>query len=113
MAVHSATSMDGETEYLGEVEAGADEAAVAAIEGPTTAALDPRVLLAAWANDQDEWVRSIAGEVIQSGVALTESQIDSAYELFRQEKGLDERTLDTVESLAVDATVDETAPPLM
>ena len=104
--------MDGEAEYSEDAEADADETAVAVTEEAPAAALDPRVLLATWANDNDEWVRSSVGEVIQGGVALTDAQVDSAYELFRQEKGLDERTLPTVDAVAVHATVDETAPPL-
>lgn len=76
------------------------------------AAVDPRALLAAWANEKDEWVRAIVGEVIQSGVRLSDAQVDAAHELFRQEKGLDDRALGAVGPLALDAVVDETAPPL-
>jgi hypothetical protein len=75
--------------------------------------LDPRALLAAWANDRDEWVRSIAGEVIVSGAPLSEAQVQGTYALFRQEKGLDDRELGKVEPLSTDATVDATAPPLL
>lgn len=77
---------------------------------PTTAALDPRALLANWANKNDEWVRLIVGDVIQSGKALSDEQIAEAYRLFRQEKGLDDRTLDKVEDLSTDAAIDEVAP---
>lgn len=81
--------------------------------GKTSAAkADPRTLLAIWANEKDEWVRSLVGEIVQSGAPASETQIDGAYELFRQEKGLDERTRNTVEPLKTDATVEEAAPPL-
>lgn len=93
-----------------ETEAG-EPTEVVAEETPATA-LDPRLLLASWGNEKDEWVRSVVGNVIQGGVALTEAQIEGAYELFRQEKGLEERTAPIVEPLAVDTTVDETAPTL-
>ena len=39
--------------------------------GDQTAApkVDPRTMLAIWANKKDEWVRSLVGEIIQSGIA--------------------------------------------
>jgi energy-coupling factor transporter ATP-binding protein EcfA2 len=89
-----------------------DETVVGAPRDVARAAVDPRTLLAVWANERDEWVRSLVGEIIQSGAPVSESQIAGAYELFRQEKGLDVRTLEIVEPLSVDATTDETAPPL-
>jgi energy-coupling factor transporter ATP-binding protein EcfA2 len=73
---------------------------------------DPREVLAAWANEQDEWVRTIVREVLSSGRALTDDDIDAAYELFRQEKGIDERTLPTERALGVDATVEDAELPL-
>lgn len=77
---------------------------------PTIAVLDPRALLANWANKNDEWVRLIVGEVIQSGKALSDEQVAQAYRLFRQEKGLDDRTLAKVDDLSTDAAIDEIAP---
>ena len=77
---------------------------------PAITVLDPRALLANWANENDEWVRFLVGEVIQSGKALPDEQIAQAYRLFRQEKGLDERVLDRVEDLRTDAAIDEVAP---
>ncbi len=74
---------------------------------------EPRALLAHWANDKDEWVRSVVGEVILAGGVLTEAQVQAAYELFRQEKGFDERTFDKVGPLVVDVNVEEKAPPLV
>lgn len=73
---------------------------------------DPRALLAEWANATDEWVRLLVAEVIASGRPVGESVIDQAYQLFRQEKALDERTVPTVEPLNIEARQDEAAPPL-
>lgn len=52
---------------------------------------DPRVVLAHWANSADEWVRFIVRCVLTSGSAATEDEINAAYGLFREEKGLDDR----------------------
>lgn len=68
---------------------------------------DPREALAAWANEQDEWVRAIVREVLSTGRALSGDDLDAAYALFRQEKGLDERTLPTEPPLAVDAAEED------
>lgn len=76
------------------------------------ATVDPRALLAEWANENDGWVRYIVGEVISSGAALGESVIAHAYALFRQEKALDERSMPAVEPLEVAAKQDEAAAPL-
>src|SRR5579872_3062491 len=88
---------------------GPDEQAPGDAE-PAITVLDPRALLASWANKNDEWVRLIVGEVIQSGKALSDEQIAHAYRLFRQEKGLDDRTLNKVDDLSTDAAIDEVAP---
>lgn len=74
--------------------------------------VDPRALLADWANTSDEWVRLLVTEVLASGRAVGESTVKKAYELFRQEKALDKRELPTVERLDVEARQDESAPPL-
>jgi energy-coupling factor transporter ATP-binding protein EcfA2 len=73
---------------------------------------DPRTLLAEWANASDEWVRLLVAEVIASGRPVGESTIENAYQLFRQEKALDERTLPVVDQLKIEARLDEAAPPL-
>ena len=104
--------MDGEAEYPAEIDAHGASAAVGIADEPAPAGVDPRALLATWANDNDEWVRSIVGDVIQSGAQLTDTHVESAYELFRQEKGLDDRTTNTVEPLTIDAANDDAAPPL-
>lgn len=77
-----------------------------------SAAHDPRALLAEWANSSDEWVRLLVAEVIASGRPVGESTIQRAYQLFRQEKALDKRTLPAVAKLSTEARQDEAAPPL-
>lgn len=51
-------------------------------------------------------------EVIASGRPVGEATIDRAYQLFRQEKALDERTLPEVAPLSTETRQDEAAPPL-
>ncbi|WP_156660735.1 AAA family ATPase [Mycobacterium sp. 852002-10029_SCH5224772] len=74
---------------------------------------DPRETLAGWANEQDEWIRSIIRHVLGTGRALSNDDIDVVYTLFRQEKGLDERTLPTEPSLAMEAPEEDTELPLV
>ena len=50
--------------------------------------LTARSLLVDWANDQDGWVRSLLSEVIVTGKALADGQIDSIYRGFLMEKEL-------------------------
>ena len=57
----------------------------------TPKAVDPRMLLATWANESDEWVRLLVSEVLSTGRPVDQASVDRAYELFRQEKALDER----------------------
>ncbi len=74
--------------------------------------VDPRALLADWANSNDEWVRLLVAEVLASGQAVEGSTVKKAYKLFRQEKALDKREMPTVAKLDVEARQDESAPPL-
>ena len=74
--------------------------------------VDPRALLADWANSNDEWVRLRVAEVLASGRAVGDSTVEKAYKLFRQEKALDKRELPTLAKLDVEARQDESAPPL-
>jgi ABC-type histidine transport system ATPase subunit len=75
-------------------------------------AVDPRITLAEWANENDEWVRAIIAEVVSSGRAITENSIANAYTIFRQEKALENRTLPTVDLLSTEAGEDEKVAPL-
>ena len=74
--------------------------------------VDPRRLLAEWANTKDEWVRLLVAEVLASGRSVGTSTIEKAYKLFREEKTLDRRALPQVPMLDVEARQDESAPPL-
>lgn len=74
--------------------------------------IDPRTLLARWANDHDEWVRLLVSEVIATGRPVGDATIEKAYQLFRQEKALDPRVLPAVTELNIEARQDESAPPL-
>lgn len=78
----------------------------------TSELVDPRAQLAEWANNNDEWTRLLVSEVIATGRPVDTSTIARAYELFRQEKALDARTLPAVAKLDVEARQDEAAPPL-
>ena len=49
---------------------------------------DARTLLAAWANDQDQWVRAIVGEAFLSGRELPAAAIERVTESFLVEKQL-------------------------
>lgn len=73
---------------------------------------DPRVLLADYANGSDEWVRYIVGDVLANGARPSETTIAEAYDLFRQEKALDERVLPAVPMIATAATEAEQTAPL-
>lgn len=79
-------------------------------ETPVT--VDPRALLAEFANSSDEWVRLLVSEVISTGRAVETSVVDRAYDLFRQEKGIDERTLPVVDELSTEGRQDESVSPL-
>ena len=74
---------------------------------------DPREVLAAWANQQDEWVRAIVRRVLSSGRSLAAADLDEVYSLFRQKKGIDERTLTSEAPLAVDLAEEDVELPLV
>ena len=82
------------------------------LSGSTSAVVDPRAMLANWANENDEWVRYVVRQVLTSGRGITTEGADHAYALFRQEKSIDPRILDTEKKLAVATTVDEAEEPL-
>lgn len=78
----------------------------------TSAVADPRAVLAAWANEHDEWVRFVVRHVLSAGQVLTETELDEAYELFRQEKALAPRVLPVEPRLEVAGGRDEVEEPL-
>lgn len=53
-------------------------------------AASARKLLVDWANDQDGWVRSIAGEVLSTRQAVSDPVLDATYITYLIEKGLAE-----------------------
>ena len=73
---------------------------------------DPREALATWANNQDEWLRYIVRQVLSTGRPLPAANIDAAHALFRQEKGLEKRTLPAEDPLAVETTKEDSELPL-
>lgn len=90
-----------------------DESAAVGDDTQEAVAPDPREVLAAWANEQDEWARAIVRQVLSSGRALSAADLDAVYSLFRQEKGLDERTLPSEAPLAVDLAEEDAELPLV
>lgn len=83
-----------------------------AVDSEVTELVDPRALLADWANENDEWARLLVSEVVAAGRPVGAATIDKAYQLFRQEKALDKRELPSVVRLITEARQDESAPPL-
>ena len=78
----------------------------------TTPPADPRATLAAWANEQDEWVRYVVRHVLTTGTALAETDVAHAYALFRQEKSLDARELPEEAAIEIESSADDTELPL-
>lgn len=85
-----------------------DEESIKSIEATS----DPRALLATWANGEAEWIRFLVSQVLATAKPLGDAVIADAYTLFRQEKGLDQRTLPSVLPLSAVAKQDNQAPPL-
>lgn len=79
---------------------------------PVAGTVEPRETLATWANGQDEWVRSVVRRVLNTARALTNDDLEAAHTLFRQEKGLEERTLPTEPELAAESSDEEAELPL-
>src|SRR4051794_31025581 len=93
--------------------ASTDSGAAAALDGGAALpATDPRAILAAWANDSDEWVRFVVRQVLDAGRPLSLEDAEDAYQLFRQEKAFDERTAPEVPPLTTAASGVEADEPL-
>ncbi len=73
---------------------------------------DPRITLAEWANQQDEWLRSIVRVVLSTGRPLPPGEVENVYSLFRQEEALDKRELPVEPKLELEAGSDEAELPL-
>jgi hypothetical protein len=63
-----------------------------------------RSLLVGWANEQDAWVRHLVSEVVASGKAMTDSQLDAIYGTFLLEKALTTGDLVSVPQLSDDVS---------
>lgn len=74
---------------------------------------DPRKTLAEWANGSDEWVRHITGQILSTGSSLLSQDISYAHDLFRQEKGIDERVLPSEPALQLKPSGDDIKKDLL
>lgn len=81
-------------------------------EQTSASQVDPRETLATWANGRDEWVRYIVRQVLSTGRPLTDGDVDTAHALFRQEKGLDDRSLPAEDPLALESSEEDSELPL-
>ena len=54
---------------------------------------DPRVSLVQWANENDEWVRRIVRQVLNSNGEIAPDDRNITYQLLLEEKGVEKRTL--------------------
>lgn len=71
---------------------------------------DPRSLLAEWANGEDEWTRRLV-RLVLGGHRLSESDLDTAFQLFLEEKLLRPRVAPTEGRIAVELDpLDREAP---
>ncbi|KAA8743145.1 AAA family ATPase [Actinomyces johnsonii] len=73
---------------------------------------NPRDLLVEWANIAPEWARYIVRNVIDNKAPLNGKSIATAYKLFLQENGLEERTLPDEPLLIASNADTETIAPL-
>lgn len=78
----------------------------------TSSSKDSRDLLVEWANKAPEWARYIVRNVIDNKAPLDGESIATAYELFLQENGLEERTLPDEPLLIASNADTETIVPL-
>lgn len=74
---------------------------------------DPRAVLASWANQSDEWVRHLVAQILSTNRAASADDLEFSYQLFRQEKALDERVLPTEPELLTDDAQDDAEEPLV
>jgi hypothetical protein len=74
--------------------------------------LDPRSLLADWANHSDEWVRRVVRLVLATGRQLSAADIEAAHQLFLEEKQLAPREIDPEPEIAVEVGAADREAPL-
>lgn len=68
-----------------------DVDSLAGAEGDGSQPVDARAMLAEWANEQDDWVRETAAQVLSSSRELSDAQLDQIVERFLIEKGFEEK----------------------
>ena len=79
---------------------------------PLVDELDPRSLLADWANRSDEWVRRIVRLVLATGRELSAADIEATHQLFLEEKQLAPRETDREPEIAVEVGTSDREAPL-
>ncbi len=89
-----------------------DVSAEAAASAVNDSQLDPRNLLADWANHGDEWVRRIVRLVLATGRAPADADVEGAHQLFLEEKQLAERKAGVEAEIAVELDAAEREAPL-
>jgi energy-coupling factor transporter ATP-binding protein EcfA2 len=72
----------------------------------------PRALLVEWANDQDNWVRAIATEVLDTRRGIADERLEHFYGMLLVEKELGEGAKPTVAQLHWTTAADELVEPL-
>ena len=80
-----------------------------AADEPSTSlpAVDPRNLLANWANGGDEWIRYIVRLVLSAGRRLSDADIATAYQLFLEEKQFSPRVVAAEPPIATESSAAE------
>lgn len=81
-------------------------------EATSIAKGDPRALLSEWANNSPEWVRYIVRRVLNNRGQLGSEEHARAYDLLRQENGLDPRKIPTENQLDIPENQDEATEKL-
>ncbi len=73
---------------------------------PLTASGSPRQLLVRWANQQDDWIRRLTGEILTVRREPPDSSITAVRDLYLAEKQLSSTPAETVPTLIEDGEVD-------
>jgi hypothetical protein len=76
---------------------------------PTAAEPPGLRLLIDWANEQDDWVRAIASDVLSTRRELSAASVDAAYFMFLGEKGLSQEAPTSVAKIGQSALPQERA----
>ena len=82
------------------------------VAGPTAVEGSAVGALAAWANGQDGWVRSVTSTVLVRRTALDDPTIESVFADLMAEKGLSDTDAPTVPAIEITEAPADNAPPL-